>query len=300
MSRSETTLAILFADVSGSTKLYERIGDQAARDVLTRILGLLEQITHENGGTVIKTIGDEIMCTFPEADAAAQAAWAMQDAVTGGGAGDGAPDIKVGFHFGPVIAEDGDVHGDAVNVAARIASHCKPRQILTTGATIVVLDEEFEENSRLIDRTTVRGRQEPVEIFELLWEEDESDLTCMPTDLMTGPTTEEALASSLELRFLDAALEVTPERGEITIGRGRDNDLVVPDAMASRVHAVIRYFRGKFVLIDQSTNGTFVATGDGRLVPLRREEFPLMGEGFITLGREADADQRNVIRYCTR
>ncbi len=300
MSRSETSLAILFADVSGSTKLYESIGDQAARSVISRILDLLERITHENGGTVIKTIGDEIMCTFAAGDAAAHAAWAMQEAIVGGAAGDGTPDIKVGFHFGSVIAEDGDVHGDAVNVAARIASHCKARQILTTGATIAVLDEEFEENSRLIDRTTVRGRNEPVEIFEILWEEDEGDLTCMPGDPISGPTNEDVLTSSLELRYRDTLQEIGADGGEITIGRGRDNDLVVPDSMASRVHAVICYSRGKFVLIDQSTNGTFVATEDGRRLPLRREEFPLVGEGLISLGREAEADHENVIRYRSR
>jgi adenylate cyclase len=76
------TLAILFADVSGSTRLFELRGDVEARRIIAGVLGVMTQIVHQHGGTVIKTIGDEIMCTFPGAVNGVQAACDMQRRVS--------------------------------------------------------------------------------------------------------------------------------------------------------------------------------------------------------------------------
>src|SRR5437016_5732998 len=58
-------LTILFADVSGSTKLFETRGDVEARRIVGAMLGALAEVCARHGGRVIKTIGDEIMCTYP-------------------------------------------------------------------------------------------------------------------------------------------------------------------------------------------------------------------------------------------
>ena len=83
----------------------------------------------------------------------------------------------------------------------------------------------------------------------------------------------------------DRELLVDEQRPSITIGRAEDNDVVVKGNLISRLHARIEINRNKFVLIDQSTNGTFVQTADGEESFVRRDSLQIKGEGIIGLGR---------------
>src|SRR5690606_6059905 len=125
MSQSQP-LTILFADVSGSTRLFEQRGDVEARRLIANVLDALTEVASRHGGKVIKTIGDEIMCTFPGAMQGVLAACDMQRRLAHD------PEfvkdnlaIRVGLHHGDALVEDGDVYGDAVNTAARMASLAK-------------------------------------------------------------------------------------------------------------------------------------------------------------------------------
>ena len=122
----EEQLAVLFADVSGSTQMYETLGDVRARAIVARCVADMTAATRRHGGALIKTIGDEVMTTFPNAADAAEAACEMQETITGQMV-EGRPlAIRIGFHFGPVLSEETDVFGDAVNLAARLANEAKP------------------------------------------------------------------------------------------------------------------------------------------------------------------------------
>ena len=130
-------LTILFADVSGSTKLFETLGDEAARRIVAGVLQVLGEITQRHGGRLIKTIGDEVMCTFPGALNGLLAATDMQKRVSTDPAfiRDNLG-IRVGLHHGDTLVEETDVYGDAVNTAARMASLAKREQIVTTASTV--------------------------------------------------------------------------------------------------------------------------------------------------------------------
>ena len=140
MARTTVDLAIVFADISGSTRLYETLGDAVARELVSQCLDLMTEQIAKSGGTVIKTIGDEIMCTFPTAERATESSMGMQEAIT-----EDLPDmnpnmpstmsLRIGLHFGSAILEAGDVFGDAVNVAARMVGLAKGGQIITTQHT---------------------------------------------------------------------------------------------------------------------------------------------------------------------
>ena len=88
----------------------------------------------------------------------------------------------------------------------------------------------------------------------------------------------------MHLKYRDKELSFKPESSVISLGRSAQCDLVIKSKRVSRLHAKIKFRRGKFVIIDQSTNGTFVKNSDGKEVYLRREELPLMGNGVISLG----------------
>ena len=162
MAPKTTNLTILFADISGSTRLYEVLGDAPARAKVANCLQMLTEATQRHGGTVIKTIGDEIMCTFPSAENACNAACEMHELVEDDiteqtAAGPVSLAIRIGIHHGPAILEGGDVFGDAVNVAARMASMSKAGQIITTQMTIDELSPVLKASSRFIDRAPVKG-----------------------------------------------------------------------------------------------------------------------------------------------
>jgi adenylate cyclase len=292
METPKTHLAILFADICGSTRLYETLGDTVARQYVAECLQLLMEVTGQYGGNVIKTIGDEVMVTFPDADSGGRAASAMQEAVTARVVMEIVPlTIRIGFHYGPVLADGGDVYGDAVNVAARIAGLAKRNQILTSKQAVQAMAPALHAKTRMIDQAPVRGKQDSIDIYEVIWRED--GLTELEIGVFPRPATETRLA----LSYLDTEIEVGPERLSAVLGRGQDNDIVVADEFASRQHARVDSRRGKFVLTDQSTNGTFVLTHEGKHVCLHREELILQETGIISLGRVVDSQAPTVIRF---
>lgn len=174
-SQQTRMMAVLFADICGSTALYDQLGNEAALNMITRTLNLLKQEVARHQGTLIKTIGDEIMCTFPNALRAAQAARAMHLVVDAEKPGGEHPiAVRIGLHFGDVILKANDVFGDTVNVAARIASITRARQTMTTQEVIDVLPADFGFRAVPITRASFRGKQDTLEVFQLLWEAEDS------------------------------------------------------------------------------------------------------------------------------
>ncbi|MBF0189423.1 MAG: adenylate/guanylate cyclase domain-containing protein [Magnetococcales bacterium] len=286
--RENRNLSIMFADIAGSTRLYESFGDAKARELTSRCIELLTAITNEYSGRVIKTIGDEVMCTFPSADLAADASVRMQEEVNNQSPAWGHPlNIRIGFHFGEVIQEGGDVFGDAVNLAARMAAQAKADQIMTTGETKEQMNRMLQMDTRLIITTRVKGKANPVEIYELTWGEEE-ELTIMGGPGFPAAVVQEAPVAPqvMKVTFQGRVLDVGQELPSITLGRGKQNHFMVPDTMASRLHAKIEFRRGRFMLVDQSTNGTFVHTKEGENLVIHRDEHVIQGEGVIGMGRK--------------
>ncbi len=162
--------AVLFADVSDSTRLYELAGDVIASEAIDRCITLLKEKTLSGGGRVIKTIGDEIMAVFPTADAAAHAAINMQSSVAplepvaGNKLG-----IRIGLNFGPVLERDGDIFGDAVNVAARLCTQAQQDQIITSGETLAIFSPIVRAACRRLYSIQIKGKAHAVELVQLLW-----------------------------------------------------------------------------------------------------------------------------------
>ena len=174
-SQMTRKMAVMFADICGSTALYDQLGNEAALNMVTRTLNLLKQEVAKHKGTLIKTIGDEIMCTFPNVLLAAQAARAMHLAIDSGKPGGEHPiAVRIGIHFGEVILKANDVFGDTVNVAGRIASITRARQTMTSQEVIDSLPAEFEGKVVPITRASFRGKQDALAVFQLLWEAGDS------------------------------------------------------------------------------------------------------------------------------
>ena len=271
--------SVMFIDVSGSTALYESIGDQQALTRVERCLSILSRVVGEFSGRVVKSMGDGLMCAFDSAEAAIQAGRLMHERIAAQeAAGGSALGIHIGCHFGPVIESAGDVFGDSVNVAARVAGLAKVGQILTTEETVNQLPEALRESARRLDPLPVKGKSAPVMIYEVLWQVTD-DLT------MLGTRYGGDRAVVLRLRHQGSETRVdNASPGTLTLGRDSGCDIVVMHARASRYHARIERRRDKFVLVDQSSNGTWVWIAGEEEVVLKREELMLRSHGRIALG----------------
>ena len=289
-------LAILFADVVGSTRLYELMGDLRARDMVAICIDVMRSATEQRQGTVIKTMGDEVMSTFPSADEALNAAAQMQQQISSHAQlkVDGQPvSIRIGCHFGPVMLENRDVFGATVHTANRMTSQAKAGQIITTAATVERLSPEWRASCRQIDIAAIKGQGNEVALYEVLWQSE--DVTSMVPAISMNSRPVRLLR--LRLRANDRDLVIDEQHSSITIGRAEDNDVVIKGNLISRLHARIEISRNKFVLIDQSTNGTFVQTANGEESFVRRDSLQIKGEGTIGLGRLPEQDSPQTIRF---
>jgi adenylate cyclase len=288
-------VAILFADVVGSTQLYEKFSEVQAREMVARCLEIMREATERHSGTVIKTMGDEVMSTFQSPDDAMNAAKRMQEQIAADSDLEyegGHVAIRIGCHFGPVVQEHRDIFGSAVHTANRMTSQAKAKQIITTLATVERMSADWRAAVRQIDIATVRGRADEVVLFEVMWQPEEAT-SMLPTVPMNRPSKRKRLS----LRYQGKEVIVGEGRKSVTLGRAEDNDIVVKGNLISRVHARIEATRDKFMLIDESTNGTFVQSLNGEETFVRRDSTLLSGEGIIGLGRVAQPGTALAVHY---
>src|SRR6185437_9478926 len=104
-------------------------------------------------------------------------------------------------------------------------------------------------------------------------------------------------AIRLRLRIQERDIVLDEQHPAIAIGRAEDNDVVIKGNLISRLHARIEISRHKFMLIDQSTNGTFVQTDEGDEAFVRRDSLQIKGKGLIGLGKVPEADSPQTIRF---
>ena len=298
MTRETINCVVMFADVAGSTAMYENMGDDLARERISKALNALISISRRHNGTLVKTIGDEILVYFHDVDMAIFAAKAIQEAMED----DRSPEtigvsIRIGMQYGSAILETDDIFGDTVNVAARISSMAKARQILCTQEiAFMVKNSELSNNMRPFDRLRVKGRNEQLDVYLFAWEQ-EGDITNMATASSFTNPAKYTQAQNLILKYEGKSHSIATDTSSYILGRGKDCELVVNGDLISRYHSKIEHRRGKFVITDQSTNGTFVRSTEGQDIFLRREEFTMFGSGYISLGKKVDLNDFNVIHF---
>ena len=296
---TQSTAAIVFADICRSTQIFETYGDVRAREILSQAISVLMNETTRHGGEVVKTIGDEVMSTFADPENAVRAAAEMQKSINQHPVlTQNEIAVKIGLHYGDVLVENNDVFGDAVNVAARMVSLAKAKQIITTSSTVGSVSSLLRSYTRDLGPAKVRGKQEQINISEVIWQEDTSDLTMLPGDDM--PSMKQSFNSTnskLLIHYRGNRSEISADVPSFSMGREENNSLFIGEELASRNHAAIECRQGKFVLVDRSTNGTYVWMENGEKFFIHREEIHLYGQGVISLGRDLTQNNPELIFY---
>lgn len=295
MNATQQNAAILFADISGSTALYDKLGNELALQLVTRTIDILTREMAARQGTLIKTIGDEIMCAFPDAVAATEAACAMQSAIERQQTGaEHAIHVRIGIHYGEVILESGDAYGNTVNIAARVTSITRARQILTTQAVVDLLPHKLRNKAHPVMRTEFRGKTEAFDVFQILWEQEDTTRTRIGMSAYRKPA---QARHELMLRFHQQVITLSETRKSIVVGRGDDCDVVIRNNLASRQHAHIEYNFGKFLLIDHSSNGTYIRFSDNQVIQLNHQQIVLHGAGQICCGQSFSEAPTEVVEF---
>lgn len=293
MGVSSEKYAIVFADVVGSTQLYETIGDSRAKECIVTMESLLMDVVKDYQGKVVEVIGDEVMCRFDDATSAIFAACAMQKAAESRPPMHGTRlSVRIGLHFGPVIMEADRMFGDTVNTAARMVGIASGHQIITTESTVDKLSHRVKQLAHQFDRVAVKGKRKEIVVYSIQWRQDTS-----ATVYATGgfPFTE--TGEGITLKYQSESIDISPESRIFSMGRSAECNLLVIGSKVSREHARLEFQRGKFVLVDQSTNGTYVEINQGEPIYLRRESLPLWGNGIIALGESITEGNPNLIHY---
>lgn len=297
MDKSRDQLAILFADVCGSTHLYEQHGDDIARADMAACLNMLDRIAKSLDGETLKTIGDEIMCAFDDPIKAALAAAEMQAGLKKAGeAGDykmGVLHIKIGWHWGKVAWRGEEVLGEAPVTAQQIINRAKADEILTSKESVDQLPPALFSNIHMIDRIEAEAWDGSLDVCKIPWEQsgEETQISSIPMSQLVSKEL------SLILEYDGKEYTVNSANTKCTIGRGRDANIRVNGGYTSRQHAEITYRNGRFSLRDESVNGTVIEDQSGEIKKLRREEGVISGRGRIGFGAPPDDDPGGTINY---
>ena len=283
-------VTVVFADRTGSTGVFEALGNAKATQAITRLTDWLGKACNARHGRVVKNLGDGVLMVFTKSTDAVEAVTDMQRAHTE--RIKTWPDklkmhLQVGLARGEVIKQAGDYFGDAVNVAARLCDLSGPDQILATEAVINELPPATLVRFRSLGAMDIRGRQEACQVYRVEWQNEVlSDFFTVPAGLTPNPFSKAVpQIGSIALSWLDVAADFTSAQLPVHIGREDESHFVINDPRVSRLHAKITWRAGKFYLEDVSSYGTWVRfAGSDAIVALRRQECVLLVAGEIALG----------------
>lgn len=277
MKAAARKLVIMFADIGGSTALYERVGDVEAHRLVAESLGLMRDCIEASSGVLLRTVGDAALASFERADDALAAACDMQNAHASRPLS-----VRIGIHIGEVIPDGGDVYGHAVNLAARIASFARTDEITATAECVASLSESARAQASFLDRIPLKGTSSPVEVWRIDWLPDDGPQTAIALDPKLAPS----ITGSIELRRGRQRYRLKSDEAPLILGRSEDCDVSVDNDEASRRHAVIEFSQGQCLLTDTSTNGTWLIRPRVHPILIRRDTFVLDGRGELGLGTQ--------------
>lgn len=297
MSEQVETLTLVFADISGSTRIIQAHGDQVAHQLIQRCLECVAQAVERSQGQVRERIGDELMCTFASPRQALDAALDIQASVKAAGASGELPAtlrMHIGLHHGPLLVQGDQLFGDTIHIAKRMVDLAKTDQILTTQETLSAAGAMPGVGFRVADQIRIKGYDAPVEIYEVLRQDPSVTQVGQSALAMTAGE----YYSRCSLSYGDQSLTLDAAHPVLSIGRETGNDLMIPEGCVSRRHGRLEYQKGRIIYVDQSTNGTSIFEGDARApIVVHREQRWLRGQGLLRFGQRSDDTGRITLHY---
>ncbi len=298
---------VVFADLFGSTGVFESLGNVKATEAVTQATNWVAEKITANGGKVVKLLGDGVLATFkksPEAIAAVVDIQRSHQLRLSSLPPQLYMPLRIGVVRGDVILVDDDCYGDAVNTASRLSELTGPHQIWVNDKAIENSPKLNDVHFRFLGPIAIRGRSEPCNVYQIEWQEDENS-DYFTVQAPANPATEradlDALGGQISLSFNEHHQAFQAFELPIHIGRFRQVDFVVNDPRVSRTHASIVWRNGSFVLVDESSYGSWVRfAGSGADLMLRRDECVLHGQGQIAMGSSFNDPNAPIVTFEVR
>jgi class 3 adenylate cyclase len=295
MGQKTEQLMVLFADICSSTSYFRKYGDATGRRIVMDCLSLAIDTITGLGGKIVDRIGDEILCTNPNLESGLKTGPAIQESIADAAASGKLPaglTMRIGFHYGPVVIDGDRIYGDTIHTAKRLVDLAKCDQILTSRDTLSAAPVVTLPTSRFVDRIRIKGQSNPVEIFELLRETSDLTQTAAPLHAV-GESYKACL-----LTYRHEEIVINEARPVLTIGRVPPCDIAIPQGCVSRQHARVEYQKGRIIVVDHSTNGTFLTENPSKKsILVRREQRWLRNTGALRFGRMEDPDGSLTLVY---
>jgi len=277
-------MTILFADVADSVALHDALGDIQAHQKIVACLERMSDIITQHHGRVVETIGDEIMCVFESPDQALHASCSIQEILQNNPAYQ--LSVRIGFNHDVTNIDNDHPFGDPVNMAARMVNIAKAGQIIISDLAFNALTADCKKQTRHFNRMLIKGKSHPSDIYEVLWDRDDSTMKFSVDEQKYNRFT----TQSVKIVYKKEIRSIKLNSRRLTIGRGNLCDLQVFTDVASRLHASIKTSQGKIIFTDESTNGSFVRTrpgnraNDDQDLYLHHEDWIMESSGTISLG----------------
>lgn len=277
---------MVFADISGSTALYETLGNERATEAVTQVTQWIGDTIEAHGGRVVKKLGDGVLGVFGDASSAVSAMATMlrQHKVRL----DRWPhplrmEIRVGVASGEVVDVDGDCYGDAVNVASRLCERAGPAEIWATETTVLLAGTAPDVWYRKLGMMDIRGKAELLMLYHVEWREDEApDSLTMQAALVSNFAPVDSILGQIQFSWHGVDRTFTSSDAPVMVGRAEHAQLRINDPRVSRLHARIDWRNSGFVLTDMSSFGTWVRfEGSDSPVRLRLMPASCMARGTL-------------------
>lgn len=276
---------IMFADVSGSARLFERLAETEATRAVGQCIKRMERSITSHRGRTMLVSGDELQALFDNPEDACQAAIDMQLGVAELPPVSGLRlTIRIGVHCGDIVEQFDTVLGEAVNTTARITGMARVDQILASSRFVALLPRHCQTFAVPIPATSgIREAKELIDLVQIDWQRHENfQRSSLEADSI-APSVHQT-TDKLCLRYRGKAFLLDDKTPILTLGRDPSSKLTIQDRKASRLHGRVEKRNGNYFYVDLSTNGSFVSFPGQMEVMVRKDEIQLRGPGRVCFG----------------
>ncbi|MEY2631791.1 MAG: hypothetical protein RIR00_445 [Pseudomonadota bacterium] len=284
MNQQGRELAVLVADIAGRNRVAMRLGETEAGHAIDRCIKRIERAIEGSRGLLVRSEQDRIIAIFPAAEDACLSGVEMQQRVADLPPVSGVKlSLRAGFAFGLVNESSYGVSGVTAQQAAQLAERALTGQVVTNRLTVAKLNPTLAQAARPAsgEHPAESPEQEPM----IVWHQPQ----------VGGGSSKPAVAPAVAppgkrlcLRYKGKACLVDERSPTLTMGRDLSNFLIVEDRKASRIHARLEYRNGRFLLVDQSTNGSYVSQGNEAEAFIWQAELELTASGSLCFGEPSD------------
>jgi adenylate cyclase len=285
---------VLLADLRrDATRLYQTAGPTKALHAIQQCVAVLEQAAWEGGATFVRATGDEVMALFPAPAAAADAASAMQMAAESlPPIGATKLGVRIAFQSGPVVVRNGDVLGDTVSMTSRLIEEAQKEQIITSRDTAAALGHSYRNRMRTVRPSQALDPVSSLGLCEFVWRVHEQ------TTRLGATAPRPVRHQALRLQYGITEVIAKGEHNPVSLGRDFQCGVIILDDLASRRHCTIEQRGGEFVLIDHSTNGTYVTEEGEAELHLQQASVTLRKHGWMAFGQPRGRTDQVVEYFC--